>query len=343
MTAAVSTTTTATTAVIQVKPGIGDTIWHLPFVRAIAAAVPGGRVTFLAPPSSLASELLAAEPSIAEVVYFRHGGNEIQRGVNLFRLARLLRARRFRTIWILDRTTRPAAAAWLAGIPERIGFGLTAQRFWLSTPGLDRRHFHKSPIGCLRELMLIQNITLESAEPALPIPAEARAAVDARFGALPRPLLALGIGASHPSKDWPDGHWRALLLLLVERFSGSVVLIGGSAWRERAGRLIAESGNRASNACDLPVIESAALLVRADLYVGPDSGPLNLAAAVGTEAYGLFGLTPPLDYSRFIHVVRADDSEVPTPMDQITPERLMAILAPKLEALAARITPPSWP
>jgi heptosyltransferase-2 len=322
------------TAVIQVKPGIGDTIWHLPFVRAIAAAAPGGKVTFLAPPSSLASELLTAEPSIAEVVYFRHGGNELQRGVNLFRLARLLRAYRFQSVWILDRTTRPATAAWLAGIPERIGFGLTAQRFWLSTPGLDRKHFHKSPIGCLKELMFSQNINLTSTEPALEVPAQALEAIDARFGAAPRPVLALGLGASHPSKDWPDAHWRTLLRLLAKNFAGSVVLIGGPDWRERASRLIAEGGGRAINACDLPVIQSAALLKRADLYAGPDSGPLNLAAAVGTEAYGLFGLTPPLDYSRFIHVVRADESKAPTPMTEITPARVMTVLAPKLEALA---------
>lgn len=322
------------TAVIQVKPGIGDTIWHLPFVRAIAAAAPGGRVTFLAPPSSLAGELLVAEPTVAEVIYFRHGGNELQRGVNLFRLARLLRARRFQTIWILDRTTRPAAAAWLAGIPERIGFGLTAQRLWLSRPGLDRKHFHKSPIGCLKELMLRNHIKLVSTEPTLTIPIDVLAHIDTRFGVLPRPVLALGLGASHPNKDWPDNHWRTLLRLITKEFAGSVVLVGGPAWRERADRLIAEGGGCAINACDLPVIQSAALLKRADLYVGPDSGPLNLAAAVGTEAYGLFGFTPPLDYSRFIHVVRAEDSNAPAPMDQITPTRLMTVLKPKLEALA---------
>ncbi|HEX8808606.1 MAG TPA: hypothetical protein VF760_06395, partial [Xanthobacteraceae bacterium] len=36
-------------AVIQVKPGIGDAIWHLPFIRAIAATAPDGQVTFFAP------------------------------------------------------------------------------------------------------------------------------------------------------------------------------------------------------------------------------------------------------------------------------------------------------
>ena len=99
-------------AVIQPKPGIGDVIWHLPFIRAIAAVSPGGQVTFLAPPTSGARELLVAEPAVAETIYFNHSGSELQRGVNLIRLAALLRRPRFGKIWIFDRTIRPALAAF---------------------------------------------------------------------------------------------------------------------------------------------------------------------------------------------------------------------------------------
>jgi heptosyltransferase-2 len=115
-------------AVIQVKPGIGDVVWHLPFIRAIAAAAPGGQVTFLVPPSSGASELLQAEPTVAATVYFQHSGSELQRGVNLIRLVALLRRQRLRSLWILDRTIRPA----LAGIPERIGLGLGPQSLFIT-------------------------------------------------------------------------------------------------------------------------------------------------------------------------------------------------------------------
>ena len=79
------------TAVIQVKPGIGDVIWHLPFIRAIAAATPGGTVTFFAPPSSAVKELLAAEPRVATTIYFEHFGSELRRGINLIRLVALMR------------------------------------------------------------------------------------------------------------------------------------------------------------------------------------------------------------------------------------------------------------
>jgi lipopolysaccharide heptosyltransferase II len=324
------------TAVIQVKPGIGDVLWHLPFIRAIAAAAPGGQVTFLAPPTSLARELLVAEPAVAATLYFAHRGNELQRGLNLLRLIRLLRQQRFRTLWILDRTLRPAVAGLLAGIPERVGLGLTIQRFLISNAGIDQSHFHDSPIDCLKELMLTQNLNLSSTEPNLPLPADALAAVDRRFGQLPRPWLVLGLGASHRDKDWPDRHWRDLLRQLAATAACSVLLIGGPAQAARARRLVEESAASAINACDLPVIQSAALLKRADLYAGPDSGPLNLAAAVGTPAYGLFSWTPLLRYSRFIHAVHASDDPAPTRMDAITPERLLAALAPALAAAASR-------
>jgi heptosyltransferase-2 len=64
------------TAVVQVKSGIGDVIWHLPFIRAIAATSPGGQVTFLAPPSSGAQEFLTAETSVAETIDHRGPGNQ---------------------------------------------------------------------------------------------------------------------------------------------------------------------------------------------------------------------------------------------------------------------------
>jgi heptosyltransferase-2 len=321
-------------AVIQVKPGIGDTLWHLPFVRAIAAAAPGGKVSFLSPPRSLARELLVAEPAIAEVLYFAHSGNEIARGLNILRLARLLRSRRFQRVYILDRTTRPAVAARLAGIPERIGIGLGSQLAWITNAGIDRVYFHAHPIGWLEQLMASEHLALPSTEPSLAVPAAAVADIDARFGHLPRPWLVLGLGASHPDKDWPDEHWRALLQGLAQGPAGSVIIAGGGLWRGRADRLIGDSGVNAVNACDLPIIDSAALMARADLFAGADSGALNLAAAVGTEAYGLFGLTPALQYSRHIHVVRAtEDPSRWTPMGEITPQRLLLVLQPILRSL----------
>jgi lipopolysaccharide heptosyltransferase II len=323
--------------VIQVKPGIGDVIWHLPFIRAIAAVAPGGCVTFLAPPSSGAKELLAAEPGVAATIYFEHAGSELRRGLNLIRLAALLRRMQFRSVWILDRTIRPALAAMLAGIPERIGLGLGPQNFFITNLGIDRRHFHDQPVDWLRALMAAMNVPLRSTEPDLHLAAATLAAVGDKFKACARPWMVLGIGASHPDKDWPDAHWAEFLSLLRRRAAGTVFLIGGSASSPRVRSFIADSaGAPAVNACDLGLAEAAALLRLADLFVGPSSGPMNLAAAGATDAFGLFGSTPVLSYSKFIHAIEPPGGQSPDGMRRISPAQVAERIAPYLSRQEAK-------
>jgi len=325
------TTEGSSCAVIQVKPGIGDVVWHLPFIRAIAATAPEGRVALLAPPTSYAGELLAAEPGVGAVLYFEHAGSELRRGLNLIRLVKLLRRHRFRSIWILDRTIRPALAAALAGIPERIGLGLGPQRHFITNPGIDHSHFHDQPIDWLRALMAAMNVRLPSTEPELHLPADALAAIGDKFKTCARPWIALGIGASHPDKDWPDTHWAEFLSLLRHRTAGTVFLVGGRTNGARAQNFIAQSnGASAVDACDLSLIEAAALVHRADLFVGPSSGPLNLAAAGGTDAFGLFGLrgsTPVLTYSKYIHAIEPPGGQSTDGMRRIAPAQVLEAIA----------------
>jgi ADP-heptose:LPS heptosyltransferase len=66
---------------------------------------------------------------------------------------------------------------------------------------------------------------------------------------------------------------------------GTLFLVGGPANIARADGLIATTaGAPAVNACDLGIAQAAALLRHADLFVGPDSAPMNLAAAGETTA-----------------------------------------------------------
>ena len=319
------------TAVIQVKRGIGDVIWHLPFIRAIAAADPAGAVTFLTLPSSFAKDLLQAEPCVADVAYFDHGGSELRRGLHLARLTMLLRRARFRRVWILDRTVRPALAAALAGVPQRIGLGLGPQRLFITNAGIDRRHFHDLPIDWLRALMAAMDVPLASTEPNLALPATLLAALAERYRAAPRPWIVLALGGSHPTKDWPSAHWKTFIDALRRCTAGSVFLIGGREQTERASEFVASPvGATAINACDLAIAEAAGLLRLADLFVGPDSGPMNLAAAGATPAFAMFGSTPVQRYSRFIHPIEPEGGQAPDGMTRIRPERVLARIEPYL-------------
>jgi len=306
-------------------------MWHLPFIRAIAAVSPGGKVTFLAPPTSNARDLLAAEPMVAEVLYFEHFGSELLRGINLIKLTVLLRRCRFRSLWILDRAIRPALAGFFAGIPERIGVGFSPQRRFITNKGIDQSHFHDFPIDWLVALMADMRVPLPTTEPNLQLPSDLLAAVGDKFSACPRPWIVLGLGGSHPDKDWPTAHWAQFLGALRGLTDGTVFLIGGPAHIERVQNLIAgTAGANAVNACDLKVAEAAALLRRADLFVGTDSGPLNLAAAAETEAFGLFGATPVLKYSKFIHAIVPEGGRTQKGMQRIPPAQVLAAIKPYL-------------
>jgi heptosyltransferase-2 len=324
-------------AVIQVKRGIGDVIWHLPFIQAIAAASPAGKVMFLAPPSSCAEVLLAADPCVAETIYFEHDGSEFKRALNLVKLAALLRWQRFGKVWILDRTIRPALAARLAGIPERIGLGLGAQKLFITNPGIDQSHFHDQPVDWLVALMAAMKVPFASTEPDLRLAPQRLAAIAAKFEGSQRPWIALGLGASHPDKDWPDAHWADFLAGLRQRVQGTVFLVGGSANSARARNFIAQSsGAPAVNACDLGLTDAAALLRLADLFVGPSSAPMNLAVAGGTEAFGLFGSTPVLTYSKRIHAIVPPGGSSPDGMRRILPAQTLDQIAPFLTIEKAR-------
>jgi ADP-heptose:LPS heptosyltransferase len=120
---------------------------------------------------------------------------------------------------------------------------------------------------------------------------EHRAAVSA-LGPLTdgRPLLVASIGAKIDVKEWGDAKWAELLVRLGKRLPGwGLGMLGVAGERLRSESLIANwPGGRVNLCGQLSVRESAALLTRAQVYLGHDSGPMHLAAAVGTPCVAVF-------------------------------------------------------
>jgi ADP-heptose:LPS heptosyltransferase len=113
----------------------------------------------------------------------------------------------------------------------------------------------------------------------------------AQFGG--RLRIAAHVGAGTAAKQWPADHWRELIARLVVRLGAEVVLVGGRGERTIARRILDPSPY--SGVIDwtgqLGVGELAAVIEQSDLFVGADSGPAHLAAAVGTPAVVLFSGT----------------------------------------------------
>jgi heptosyltransferase-2 len=103
------------------------------------------------------------------------------------------------------------------------------------------------------------------------------------------PLLAVHLGAGNAAKRWPTRSWKAL----VERFledGWRIVVVGGVDDLALSRELPAHDRLR-DWAGSLTVAQTTALLERADLFVGADSGPAHLAASAGTLSIVLFSGT----------------------------------------------------
>jgi hypothetical protein len=128
---------------------------------------------------------------------------------------------------------------------------------------------------------LLYDVTEESRSAAAAL-LEAGGATDGRF------LVALQLGASKEIRQWPRESFAALGRRIVAA-GGRVVVIGGSGDRALAAEVTREVGPAAIDACGRTTIpQLAALLERTDLLITGDTGPMHMAAAVGTPVLGLF-------------------------------------------------------
>ena len=115
----------------------------------------------------------------------------------------------------------------------------------------------------------------------------------APFGAAP--ILVASIGTKFDVNNWEDDNWHELLSRLATFLSGwALVMIGAPSERERSDGLLRVWPGPALNLCgEVRVRISAAVLSHAKIYLGHDSGPLHLAAAVGTPCIGIFSSRRP--------------------------------------------------
>lgn len=105
------------------------------------------------------------------------------------------------------------------------------------------------------------------------------------------PTVVINPGAGHPSKMWPVSSFVELVRNIKLKGMYDPMVIWGPGERSRA-----EEISRASNARLAPQTsfrELAYLLRRASLMISGDTGPIHLAAAIGTPAIGLYGPTNP--------------------------------------------------
>lgn len=311
--------------------GIGDLMWHLPTIRAIAATTPEGKVVLVARPSSRASEVLTVEPSVERVLHAPHYKDRLKGVREVADFWRICRAEKPRAVWILEKIDRPAIAAALAGVPERRGFGLGhGQERWLNKgPYLSKAMRPAHRLDKLKAFEAGHGLMVASREPALKLDPKALDAVKARYADRPGPWLALGVGASEAPRTWPAERFAQAAARLSDLF-GTVFWIGGPHEAEGVKAAIGDLPNNVA-ACDLTLDQSAALIALSAGFLGNDSGPLNVAAAVGTPCVGLMGTAPVPAYSRWLSRLDGGNGRI----EDITVDQAV-------EAVRIRFTTEAW-
>jgi len=110
-----------------------------------------------------------------------------------------------------------------------------------------------------------------------------------------RGILAMSIGTKIEVNDWGDAKWSALLADLGGKLRGwGLVALGASIERDRSAKLLAKWSGTSVNLCGVVTTrESAAVLRTVQVFIGHDSGPMHLAAAVGTKCAAIFSARNP--------------------------------------------------
>jgi lipopolysaccharide heptosyltransferase II len=131
----------------------------------------------------------------------------------------------------------------------------------------------------------------------LTIPPAARAEADAMLApAATRPLVGLHIGAGRAIKEWPASRLAETGAWAVRERDAAIVLTGSAADRARADEVrgaLPAGAAIIDTVGTAPLVTLAAVLSRLSLLVTPDTGPMHLAAVLGTPLVALFGPSSP--------------------------------------------------
>lgn len=298
---------------------IGDLVLSLTVVRALKRTYPNADIDLLATPGS--APLARYDPHLSEIITY--DPNVWRRPKALLQLTnwrvalgllRRLRARRY-DLAVSVYMNWAAIQAALSGAKRRVGYGREGYPGFMtdSLPGgIPGRWRHWSPLDSRHEvdycLALAQaagaTITAEDRIPQLYVDEQTRREVDARLNALlaeqgaelDRPLIVCHINSNNgQSKRWPIPYWAMLIDKLVGKMGANVVLTGVDADVPLIERVLQQAQQRAINlAGQTSLPQLVALLMRADLLISGDSGPLHMAVGCGVPIIGIYGPTNPI-------------------------------------------------
>ncbi len=276
---------------------IGDVILATPVIENLRRAFPEAQIDFLTEKPS--APLLKHHPDLDEVVVFERGYVDSLSGFSWLRenarFFRELHQRDYDLVFDLFGNPRSAQFTWATRARYRIGFAFRGRKYaynYRITPRGDRVHEVQFNLDALQAI----GVPVHTQELRVQLSDIEEAFADRYWqesGLADELVIGLNGSGGWYTKRWPLQKFAALGDRLVEQLQCRIMLFWGPGELQDAQEIARLMRHEPIMAPQTDLLELAALLKRLHLLVSNDSGPMHLAAAVGTPVVGLFGPTRP--------------------------------------------------
>jgi predicted lipopolysaccharide heptosyltransferase III len=287
---------------------IGDVVFTTPAVHALRARFPDAHLAYLVEPA--AAPIVARNPHLNDVIVAPRARG-VRGLVADLALGRRLRAQRYDLAIDFHGGPRASLLTWLSGAPVRLGYEILG-RGWMYTERVARPRELRKRHSVENQWDLLARLGVappdRSAYPAeMPADAAVAAAIDARLRDAGvghgDPIVVIHVSAGNPFRRWPASHFVELVAALAaDDERRRIVVTSGPSEHNAAARVIAdaqrqlgpERSRQVLSCGEFSLTELRAVLDRASLYIGGDSGPLHVAATTRVPIVGLYGPTLPV-------------------------------------------------
>lgn len=290
--------------ILIIKPSsLGDIVHTFPAAALIQATIPDVRLDWVA--NDALAQMVELFPHLHRVIHFPRQHLSLFKPGFIRQFLHELRRDEYDAAIDFQGLLRSGLMAGFTRTPLRFGFGHSREgaRYFYTTrvdcpPEI--RHAAEKNLYLARSAMESMGFNPPAAMPEarLAIPAAWDNAADElleRLG-IPAnaPLLAVGCSSRWESKSWPTEFFAKTLRLVAEiRPRMTMWLLGGAGERSRAEDVVSQAAlPRLHNLAGLTDLGTlTALLARSTALLTNDSGPMHIAAALGTPCVACFGAT----------------------------------------------------
>jgi lipopolysaccharide heptosyltransferase II len=280
---------------------IGDLLMVLDAIAAVRATWPHAQIDLAV--GSWNAALAACIPGmstvhILDVPWLAREGTGLPWSTMVAR-ARGWRSERYDMVLNFEPDIRSNVLAWCSGAPRRLGY-------WTGGGGAlltDALAYSPDTHVATNALQLVRHaaggtLPHDMPEGRLVPDAAAQTKVDALLPSTPTRLIGVHVSGGRESKQWHLARFADTARQLAADPGATIVLTGAESDRAMVAQVLAalDGVPVINTAGALTLIETAALLTRLDVFVTGDTGPMHLAAAVGTPVVALFGPSDPRRY-----------------------------------------------